>query len=229
MIRSPSVEISAYYAYIALSDCCPPSLATWRHPAHIRIRRPHQALPVQSSPTIEESISLFAIQEITSSALERVGDSTSMSFTRPSTPESLGKQPLFPATGDPVTLLWAAGPDDAFGYHFLGRGAFTVDLLCTSNQLDVDVEQPFPTGASTVVPLTEAPSMTPPEVLAFTVSPTSAPTSPFPPRSLDDGTTSGAPGLLEVGGSLFGLPGDFARALAFGVFAIGVSATSILF
>lgn len=194
---------------------------------------------MQSSPTIEESISLFSEQEITNVALEKVGDSTSMSFTRPSTPDSVGKQPLFPASGDLVTLLWAAGPDDAFGYHFLGRGAFTVDLLCAASQPVVEVEQPFATpdpiivatGAGIFPPLTEAPSMTPPEVLMFTVSPTSAPTSAFPPQQLlEDGTTSGAlPGLLQAGGSVFGLRIDFARAMAFGVFAIGVSTTSVLF
>lgn len=196
--------------------------------------------PVQTSPTIEASISLFSDQEITNAALERVGNNTSMSFTRPSSPEGAGKQPLFPESGDLVTLLWAAGPDETLDYHFLGRGAFTVDLLCADGQTAVEVEQPFATpdpdivatGAGIGLPLTGAPSMSPPEVVAFTVSPTSAPSSLLPPPQRSDGSaTSGAlPGLLQarVGGLFGGHRSDFVRAMAFGLFAVGVSLTPAL-
>lgn len=179
-----------------------------------------KTLPVYQVPTIEESIFLFPDQELANAAWERVGNNTSMSFTRPTIPAGEGKQLLFP--GDPVTMIWAAGTDDTYGesigYHFLGRGAFTVDLLCASV---------VATGASNAMPLTEAPSMSP-RAVGFTVSPTSAPTSPLLPVPLDDGMSSGAlAGLLQDGGSVFGVR-SFARAMAFGLVAIGVSATSAL-
>lgn len=185
---------------------------------------------MQRSPTIEESINLFSVQEITSAVLTKGGDGTAMSFTRPITPESAGKQSLFPTSDGPVTLLWAAGPDDTFGYHFLGRGAFTVDLLCEAISQPVEEVGPplatlepeiVATVAGSIPPLTEAPSMSPAEVLALTFSPTSAPTSPFPPLPFDGRATSGAlPGPMQAGGSLFGLRSCFALAMTFGVFAI---------
>lgn len=182
------------------------------------------------SPTTEESISLASEQEITSARLERIENGTSMSFTRPMTPLGVGKQPLFPASGEPVVLLWAAGPDDAFGFHFLGRGAFTVDLLCAAPPTQPMTEEEVgPTEASSAPPLTEAPSMSPPDVLEFTISPTSAPTSALPPQASDGSATSGAlPGLMQAGGGLLGLRSVFARAMAFGLFVVGVSATSAL-
>lgn len=172
---------------------------------------------MQSSPTTEASISVCPKQDITNTALERAGKTTSMSFTRPASPE--GKQTLFPDLGNsPTMLLWAAGPEDEFSYHYLGRGAFTVDLLCVPPVLQRD---------HTVDP-TEAPSTTPPDVFAFTVSPTSAPTSiPRPPPSGGGGITSGAlPGLLQAGGGLLGRRIEF--VMAFGLFLFGVSTTSAL-
>lgn len=239
-VSDPSAEVSGtvsnsrllfWRALVHCSDSSPlPSRR--RLIKNIRIRLSHQTLPVQSLPTTEESISPFSDQEITNAVLERVGNNTSMSFTRPTSPEGVGKQPLFLESGDHVTLLWAAGPEDTFGYHFLGRGAFTVDLLCADSQTVVDVNQPFetpdpaivPTAAGSGLPFTEVPTMSPLDVLLFTVSPTPAPTSPQPPQPADGSNTSGAlPGLLQAGGGFIGLHIGFARAMAFGLFAVGVS------
>eukprot|EP00903_Cladosiphon_okamuranus_P015615 g14419.t1 len=189
-----------------------------------------KSLPVQLSPTTEESISLFPEQEITSTELERVESSISMSFTRPMMPLGVGKQPLFPESGEPLVLLWATGPDDAFGYHFLGRGAFTVDLLCVASPTQPMAEEGVgPIEASSPPPLTQAPSISPPEVLEFTVSPTSAPTSALPPQASDGSATSGAlPGLFQVGGGLLGLQSLYAWAMVLGLFVCGGTATSAL-
>lgn len=219
---------------LLLLPTAPPPLPARRPLAPIRTRCSNQSLPVQLSPTTEASISPFSEQEITNAALERVENSTSLSFTRPITPKSVGKQPLFPDSGgELVTLLWAAGPGDTFGYHFLGRGAFTVDLLCADGQPAVELEQPFATPdpeivatqASSLPSVTAAPSISPPEILAFTVSPTSAPTSPFTPQPFDGRATSGAPGLMNTWGDSFGVCNGFARAIVFGLLSIVVSTT----
>lgn len=193
---------------------------------------------MQSAPTIEASISLFSEQEITSTVLEKVGNETSLSFTRPMDPKVGGKQNLPSESGTPAILLWAAGPDATFGYHSLGRGVFTVNLLCADDQPVVDEEQPSSeivgTDPGFAPPLTLAPSVSP-DILVFSVSPTVAPGSTPPPQAVDDSTTSGAlPRLLQAGGGFFGLGrdnlvGDFSRAVFFGLFALGVSTASTCF
>lgn len=149
-----------------------------------------------SSP-VEGSIRLFSDedQEITASVFERADNVTSLSFTRPMTPEVNGKNALLDGAGTTAILLWAAGPDDAFGYHFLGRGAFAVDLVCSEVQLPVEEEEPdlevVGTEPGIAAPLTQAPSVSP-ELLAFSASPTVAPASPFTPQPIDGSDSSGA-------------------------------------
>ncbi|CAM9648209.1 unnamed protein product, partial [Scytosiphon promiscuus] len=157
-----------------------------------------KALPVQppSSP-VEGSIRLFSDdeQEISARVYENVDNVTSLSFTRPMTPAVDVKVALLDGAGNTTILLWAAGPDDAFGYHFLGRGAFAVDLACSEIQLAVDEGGPGSEFAATAAgvgnPTTGAPSMSP-DLLVFTASPTVAPAPPFTPQPVDGSTSSGA-------------------------------------
>lgn len=111
-----------------------------------------------------------------------------------------GKNDLPGGVNTTAILLWAAGPDDAFGYHYLGRGAFSVDLVCSGAPLPVDEdesgseEEPgsefLVTEAGIVGRPTEAPSASP-EMLVFSASPSVAPVSPLTPQPVD-GSTSGA-------------------------------------
>lgn len=189
------------------------------------------------NPTVNESISLYPEQGITGGALERVGNDTSLSFTRPTyrDEEASGRQALFSNSSDHAIMLWAADSAETLGYHFLGRGAFSVDLLCVepADQIEEGEEEeqrgrglPFePTMAGSAPFLTEAPSVSP-DVLFISVSPTAAPISLFAPQSADGGTTSGgSPSLPAARGAaaLFGLGGCFVRALGLGLLSIGVS------
>lgn len=190
---------------------------------------------MQSPPTTEASISLFSDQEITNTALEKVGNETSLSFTRPMQPAVDGKQTLPSESGIPTILLWAAGTDPTFGYHF-GRGAFTVDLVCADDQTVVDEEQPSSEIVSTepgsAPPLTLAPSLSP-DVLMFTVSPTVAPALTPPPQVVGDSTSGAMPRLLQAGGGLLGLCrnnlfGDSSRAVIIGLNVFVVSTASTM-
>lgn len=193
---------------------------------------------MQSSPTIEASISLFSDQEITGAALEKVGNETSLSFTRPMTPTVAGKQALPSSeSSTPAIPLWAAGSDLTFGYHSLGRGAFTVDLLCAEDQTAVDEEEGPGSEIVGTEPgspsplLTLAPSL-PPDVLTFTASPSVAPVSTSPRQEVEDNTSGAVPRVLQAGGGLLGLStrddlvGGFSRAVIFGVIVIGASTAS---
>ncbi|CAM9590354.1 unnamed protein product [Hapterophycus canaliculatus] len=192
-----------------------------------------KALPVQppSSP-VEGSIRLFSDeeQEITVGVFERVDGVTSLSFTRPMTPEVGGKNALLTGTSNSTILLWAAGPDDAFGYHFLGKGAFTFDLMCPDAQPPDSGTEAGVAEPGTTNPFTQAPSVSP-EVLEFSTSPTVAPVVPLTLQPVDDSTSGGAlPRFHRAGGGLvaslrrgFFVGGGFDGALlALVLFAAGV-------
>ncbi|CAN0456564.1 unnamed protein product [Ectocarpus sp. 12 AP-2014] len=189
-----------------------------------------KGLPVQPplSP-LEASIRPFSFgeQEITGAVLEKDENITSLSFTRPTTPEVAGKQALLAGADTSAILLWAAGSDDSFGYHFLGRGAFNIDLACSEDQpvVEGDVveevegdEQPGTEAGSAVPLLTEGPSTSP--FTVFSVSPSSAPAPPFTAQPADGSTTSGA--LPRVPTAVVGFVYRFAGAGALGVAAIKV-------
>lgn len=182
----------------------------------------------------------FSEQEITGTALEKVGNETSMSFTRPMKPTVAGKQALPSSeSSTPTILLWAAGSDVTFGYHSLGRGAFTVDLLCADDQTaEVDEEQPdseiVTTEPGSAPPLfTLAPSLSP-GFLAFTASPSVAPVITPPQQEVDDTTNGAVPRVLQAGGGFLGLStrdnlvDGFSRAVVFGIVVIGASAASTI-
>lgn len=192
-------------------------------------RRCLQALPVQPplSP-LESSIRPFSVeeQEITGAVLEKAENVTSLSFTRPTTPEVAGKQALLAGADTSATLLWAAGSDDSFGYHFLGRGAFDVDLACSEGQsvVEGDVmeeegdEQPGTEAGSALPLLTEAPSTSP--FVVFSASPSSAPAPPFTAQPADGSTTNGA--LPWLPRAVVGFVHRFAGAAALGYVAVEV-------
>lgn len=136
-------------------------------------------------------------QEITNAAIEASGGQTFLGFTRPTAPAGVGKMPLLTGTGtaSSTILIWAFGPEEAFGYHFEGRGAFSVDLSCLAA-----AGEPTPapgTGGMffTGVP-TASPSSSPDDEQVSSSSPTVAPGPTSAPR----GETSGAL-LLRVGGA----------------------------
>ncbi|CAN0380918.1 unnamed protein product [Ectocarpus sp. 8 AP-2014] len=176
---------------------------------------------------LEAFIRPFSVdeQEITGAVLEKDENVTSLSFTRPTTPEVEGKQALLAGADTSAILLWAAGSDDSFGYHFLGRGAFNIDLACTEDQpvVEGDVveedaaaegDEQSGTEAGRAVPfLTEGPSTSP-----FTVF--SAP--PFTAQPADGSTTSGA--LPRVPTAVVGFVCRFA-----GVAALGFAAVEVFF
>ncbi|CAM9374298.1 unnamed protein product [Ectocarpus sp. 12 AP-2014] len=196
-----------------------------------------KGLPVQPplSP-LEATIRPFSFdeQEITGAVLEKDENVTSLSFTRPTTPEVAGKQALLAGADTSAILLWAAGSDDSLGYHFLGRGAFNVDLACLEDQpvvegdvvegdvVEGDVvegdEQPGTEAGSAVPLLTEGPSASP--FTVFSVSPSSAPAPPFTAQPADGSTTSGA--LPRVPTAVVGFIYRFAGAAALGFAAVEV-------
>lgn len=154
--------------------------------------------------------------------LEKAENVTSLSFTRPTTPEVAGKQALLAGADTSAILLWAAGSDDSFGYHFLGRGAFNIDLACSEGQpvVEGDVveedEQPGTEVGSAVPLLTAGPSISPLEV--FSVSPSSAPAPPVTAQPADGSATSGA--LPRLPRAVVGFVHRFAGAAALGVVAV---------
>ncbi|CBN79328.1 conserved unknown protein [Ectocarpus siliculosus] len=193
-----------------------------------------KGLPVQPplSP-LEASIRPFSVdeQEITGAVLKKDENVTSLSFTRPSTPEVAGKQALLAGADTSAILLWAAGSDDSFGYHFLGRGAFNSDLACTEDQpvVEGDVveedavegDEQSGTEVGRAVPLlTEGPSTSP--FTMFSVSPSFAPAPPFTAQPADGSTTSGA--LPRVPTAVVGFVCRFA-----GVAALGFAAVEVFF
>ncbi|CAM9412834.1 unnamed protein product [Ectocarpus sp. 4 AP-2014] len=186
-----------------------------------------KGLPVQPplSP-LEASIRPFSVdeQEITGAVLEQDENVTSLSFTRPTTPEVAGKQALLAGAETSAILLWAAGSDDSFGYHFLGRGAFNIDLACSEDQplVEGDVlegdEQPGTEAGIAVPLLTAGPSTSP--FTVFSVSPSSAPAPPFTAQPADGSTTSGA--LPGVPTAVVGFVYRFAGAATLGFAAVEV-------
>ncbi|CAB1105199.1 unnamed protein product [Ectocarpus sp. CCAP 1310/34] len=191
-----------------------------------------KGLPVQPplSP-LEASIRPYSVdeQEITGAVLERDENVTSLSFTRPTIPEVSGKQALLAGADTSAILLWAAGSDDSFGYHFLGRGAFSIDLACSEGQpvvegnvVEEDVvegDEQLGTEAGSAVPLlTEGPSTSP--FTVFSVSPSSAPAPPFTAQPAGGSTTSGA--LPRVPTAVVGFVYRFAAAAALGFAAVEV-------
>lgn len=92
--------------------------------------------------------------------MEKANGRTQLAFTRRTDPEGEGKQTLSTGDGSLNTLIWAFGPQDAFGYHFEGRGAISISLVCTAVADDPKM-----------------PSLTPSPVgIASTLGPTAAPT-----------------------------------------------------
>lgn len=125
-----------------------------------------------------------AEQEISEVFVERASGSTSLGFKRPANPIGEGKLSLPTIDDESAILLWAFGPEDTLGYHFEGRGAISLDLLCLSSADDVN------TGSPTPSPIDGG---------AFTASPTSSPTAANPAflfldaaREAQEDDTSGA-------------------------------------
>ncbi|CAM9167779.1 unnamed protein product [Ascophyllum nodosum] len=119
------------------------------------------------------------VQEITEAAIEKADGITSLAFTRPVTPVGEGKLPLQTGVNVSITMIWALGPEETFGYHFeRSRGAFSVDLLCS------DVASNPPAG----LPVSMAPTLAP-EVEHFI----SSPTATYPNSDVSSNPPAGVP------------------------------------
>lgn len=136
--------------------------------------------------------------------------------------------PLLTGSNASVTLIWAFGPVETFGYHFdEGRGSISVDLFCSGGGGLDDVGETAPPTASTGFPVTTAPSPSPDG--PFSASPTVAPASTEPPRSSDD-NTNGASTLVRA--RVTGLGGVWggvgASAVVVGLLTTGLAAAMLL-